>query len=79
MMMTVPTSVTPKSPKASIQVLQAALNQVLKLTLTVDGKWGAKTTAAVKQFQTAAKITVDGRVGPITSGKLNASLETTTQ
>ena len=78
MMMTVPKNVTSKSPKASIQVLQSDLNTVLgsKLStaLVVDGKWGTKTTAAVKMFQTWVKITADGRVGPITSGQLNTTI-----
>jgi len=34
--------------------------------IAVDGIYGPKTTAAVKSFQTKAKVTADGAVGPIT-------------
>jgi peptidoglycan hydrolase-like protein with peptidoglycan-binding domain len=37
-----------------------------KQTVTVDGKFGAKTETAVKAFQEAKKLTVDGKVGPKT-------------
>jgi peptidoglycan hydrolase-like protein with peptidoglycan-binding domain len=36
----------------------------------VDGLFGTATTAAVKAVQSAAKVTVDGIVGPVTWGKL---------
>jgi peptidoglycan hydrolase-like protein with peptidoglycan-binding domain len=34
--------------------------------VTVDGKFGAKTEAAVKAFQLERRLTVDGKVGPKT-------------
>lgn len=40
--------------------------------LVVDGKYGARTEAKVKDFQKAHKLAVDGVVGPITWGKLFA-------
>ena len=41
-----------------------------KLGVSVDGKFGAKTEAAVKAFQKGKNIAVDGVVGPVTRGKL---------
>lgn len=40
----------------------------------IDGKMGTKTKKAVKDFQTANGLTVDGRVGPKTWTKLSAYL-----
>lgn len=39
----------------------------------IDGDFGPKTEAAVRAFQTAQKIEVDGKVGKITRGKLKAA------
>ncbi|MFC4503422.1 MULTISPECIES: protein kinase domain-containing protein [Streptomyces] len=47
----------------------AALQYLLSgygLQVTVDGRFGAQTLAAVKVFQTEAGLTADGRVGPET-------------
>ena len=56
--------------------LQASLNSVLSLNppLAVDGQYGPLTKAAVQQFQTTYKLTVDGIAGTITQAALNAVL-----
>jgi peptidoglycan hydrolase-like protein with peptidoglycan-binding domain len=51
--------------------LQKYLNCIMNAGLTVDGKFGAKTLAAVKNFQSTYGLTVDGAVGPATKTKLN--------
>ena len=62
-----------------VRAIQAALNKSLKTslkaTLSEDGKWGAKTTEAIKMFQKWAKLKVDGKVGPKTLEKMKASVE----
>jgi peptidoglycan hydrolase-like protein with peptidoglycan-binding domain len=42
--------------------------------LSVDGVFGSKTEARVKEFQTKTKIGVDGVVGPETGGTLAAAV-----
>lgn len=51
--------------------LQAFLN-AHGWALAVDGDFGAKTDAAVREFQASRAIGVDGIVGPVTRGKLFA-------
>ena len=46
------------------------LNKVGNYKLEIDGDYGEKTTAAVKDFQTKNNLQVDGIVGNITLNKL---------
>ncbi len=46
--------------------------------LKVDGIFGPKTEARVKQFQTNSRLTSDGVVGPVTGKALVAAVVTTT-
>lgn len=59
---------------AQVSNTQQALNSADKAGLKQDGQFGDKTEAAVKSFQQAAGITVDGVVGPETSGALRRKL-----
>lgn len=63
---------TLKTAGAQIKRIQQFLNWAIGAKLVVDGKYGAKTTAAVKQFQKATKLTVDGDFGPKTLAKAKA-------
>jgi peptidoglycan hydrolase-like protein with peptidoglycan-binding domain len=58
--------------------LQTALNQVLGRRLAVDGRPGAQTRAAVRDFQASRGLVADGTVGPRTVAALQAALATTT-
>lgn len=55
--------------------LQQILNQ-LGANLVVDGQYGAATAAAVRAFQRARGITVDGIVGPVTIAHLREATGT---
>jgi peptidoglycan hydrolase-like protein with peptidoglycan-binding domain/GH25 family lysozyme M1 (1,4-beta-N-acetylmuramidase) len=63
---------------SAVQTLQTRLN-VWGAKLTVDGDFGADTLAAVKAFQTAHHLTVDGVVGPQTWAALLANPPATQQ
>jgi peptidoglycan hydrolase-like protein with peptidoglycan-binding domain len=63
------------SKGSKVSALQSALN-TLGATLLVDGDFGPKTDAAVKAFQRANGLLVDGVVGPVTAGKINSGSAT---
>lgn len=51
------------STGSDVKTLQTMLNTVSNAGLTVDGKFGANTQAAVKKFQSANGLTADGICG----------------
>ena len=63
----------------SVKQLQTALANQGYYTGAIDGSYGPKTLAAVKAYQTANKLTVDGIAGPQTQGSLFAGSTTTAQ
>ena len=58
------------STGSDVKALQTALNRA-GMQLDVDGIFGAKTATAVKKYQLANGLTVDGIVGPATWNKLH--------
>lgn len=58
------------SAGANVKSLQLLLNGKNKAGLDVDGKFGAKTETAVKNYQKAKGLEVDGHVGKNTWNKL---------
>ena len=55
---------------STIRVLQTDLGKVGCYTGVVDGKLGPQTTQALRNFQAASHLTVDGVYGPNTEGVL---------
>jgi murein DD-endopeptidase MepM/ murein hydrolase activator NlpD len=49
-----------------VRILQRALEELLFNVGAIDGDFGAKTENAVREFQFAANLVVDGVVGPLT-------------
>jgi peptidoglycan hydrolase-like protein with peptidoglycan-binding domain len=56
--------VVPGATGERVVAIQYLLNQRIAAGLGVDGKFGAKTDAAVRDFQKKFKLPVDGIVGP---------------
>jgi peptidoglycan hydrolase-like protein with peptidoglycan-binding domain len=71
-MITTCTGVNLKSGSTGYDVKtdQRRLQNLGHYTRTVDGSYGPYTVSAVKAFQTASKLTVDGITGPITCNGL---------
>ena len=67
-----PAQIQNGSTGPSVGVLQSDLNYDINAKLTVDWQFGPLTEAAVKNFQAAKHITVDGIVGPQTWTALGA-------
>jgi peptidoglycan hydrolase-like protein with peptidoglycan-binding domain len=61
------------SDAATVQRIQRELNTLGCNAGAIDGKLGPKTIAAVRWFQSAAKLPVDGIVGPQTAPALTAA------
>ncbi|MCH5165898.1 MAG: spore cortex-lytic enzyme [Clostridiales bacterium] len=61
----------------NVAAVQARLSTLGYYTSTVDGKWGSRTTAAVKKFQTDSGLKADGIVGASTASKLKIKLPVT--
>ena len=59
---------------ANVAAVQARLATLGYYSSTVDGKWGSRTTAAVKRFQTDNGLKADGIVGSSTESKLRIRL-----
>lgn len=61
---------------SAVETLQKDLNDVgaAKPDLVVDGDFGAKTLAAVREFQKTHKLSIDGVVGPLTWGALKSAV-----
>lgn len=57
------------SKGSNVRLIQQRL-KALGYNVAVDGSFGPMTLAAVKDFQRKQRITVDGKVGPVTWGRL---------
>jgi peptidoglycan hydrolase-like protein with peptidoglycan-binding domain len=73
-----PTDIVQGQVSGCVTELQSLLNGH-GAGLVVDGNFGPATLHAVRVFQSAAAIAVDGRVGPITKGRLYATSDSLPQ
>lgn len=69
----VPVEIKLGSQGAEVTRIQKSLHD-LKYTITVDGDFGNKTEAVVKQFQQEHGLTVTGKVDEVTEGAIEAAL-----
>jgi peptidoglycan hydrolase-like protein with peptidoglycan-binding domain len=68
-------SQTPAPEKSQhIVQVQNELYYLSYYTGAIDGIYGAKTEDAVKRFQRASGLTVDGRIGPATDAALSQAV-----
>jgi peptidoglycan hydrolase-like protein with peptidoglycan-binding domain len=63
-------TISPGANGEPVRRLQRALRRQPDLDIVVDGVFGAKTEAAVKDFQQGSGLAVDGVVGPLTWAQL---------
>lgn len=61
--------------KENIRIVQQRLKELGYYSITVDGIWGPKTLAGVKNFQRARGLVVDGIVGSRTEKALGVTLK----
>lgn len=59
----------------AVERLQFMLNRLGCGAITIDGKFGAATEAAVKVFQTKNGLTADGKFGPISQAKMQPLID----
>ena len=59
-------TIAPGATGTAVRRVQRALRRTPDLGIVVDGVFGPKTEAAVKEFQGGAGLVVDGIVGPLT-------------
>ena len=59
-------TIVPGATGTAVRRVQRALRRTPDLGIVVDGVFGPKTEAAVKEFQGGAGLVVDGIVGPLT-------------
>ena len=69
----VPTAMRKGSSGSSVRTVQQRLKTLGYYTGSVDGSFGTATENAVKAFQRANNLTVDGKVGTETLRKMNSS------
>lgn len=68
-------NITKGDTKENVRIVQQRLKELGYYKISVDGIWGPKTLAGVKNFQRAKGLTVDGIVGPRTEKALGVTLK----
>jgi lysozyme family protein len=59
----------------TVYALQAGLNDIMGLNITCDGSIGRETRGAIREFQQAHGLKIDGIAGPRTCAALNALID----